>query len=153
MIARRGAAIARTQPSAETPASLQPISSRWRVADPPPDGFFLELEDLAPRGSLALVSRLLYNRGIDNVSTARSFLTDGLETMQPATVLPGIEQAVEVILSATQNGEGIGILGDFDADGITATAIIVWTLRKLGVEPKFHLPHREIEGHGISREA
>ena len=73
--------------------------------------------------------------------------------MQPATVLPGIEQAVEVILSATQNGEGIGILGDFDADGITATAIIVWTLRKLGVEPKFHLPHREIEGHGISREA
>ena len=153
MSARRGAAVAPTHSSAETPASLQPISSRWRVADPPPDGFFLELDELAPRGSLALVSRLLYNRGIRDVSHASSFLTDGLEMMQPATVLPGIEKAVEVILTAAKNDEGIGILGDFDADGITATAIIVWTLRKLGVEPKFHLPHREIEGHGISREA
>ena len=44
-------------------------------------------------------------------------------------------------------------MGDFDADGITATAIIVLTLRRLGVEPKYHLPHREIEGHGISFEA
>ena len=150
MIARRGTAIARTQPATQTPASQQPIASRWRVADPPPDGFFLELDDLAPRGSLALVSKLLYNRGICNVSDARSFLNDGLETMQSPDVLPGMQRAVDVILSAIHKGKGIGILGDFDADGITATAIIVLTLRKLGVEPRYHLPHREIEGHGIS---
>ena len=153
MITRRTAASNRPQRASETPASLQPITSRWRVADPAPDGFYLEIENAAPRGSLALVSTLLYNRGIRNEAHALSFLNDGLDAMHPPSVIPGIKQAIDVILEAVRNGEGIGILGDFDADGITATAIIVLTLRKLGAEPKYHLPHREIEGHGISLEA
>ena len=153
MTVRRGAAIARPRQAVETPTSLQPITSRWRVADPPPDGFFLDLENYAPRGLLSLASKLLYQRGIRSETAAQSFLHDGLDSMQPPTVLPGIQQAVDVILSAVRNDEGFGIIGDFDADGITATAIIVLTLRKLGVEPKYHLPHREIEGHGISQKA
>ncbi len=153
MIGRQRAARNRTRSTDTASAALQPISSRWRVADPPPDVFHLALESLAPSGALALVSSLLYNRGIRNNPDALSFLQDGLEMMDSPAVLPGIEKAVEVILDAVHNGEGIGILGDFDADGITATAIIVLTLRKLGIEPKYHLPHREIEGHGISLEA
>ncbi len=153
MIARSGSATALTRRVTDTPPSLQPISSRWRVADPPPDGFYLDLDRNAPRGFLSLVSGLLYNRGIRNDQDAQRFLNDGLESMQPANVLPGIQQAVDVILESVRNGEGIGILGDFDADGITATAIIVLTLRKLGIEPRYHLPHREIEGHGVSLEA
>ena len=130
-----------------------PISSRWRVAEPPPDGFHLALGNLAPQGALALVSSLLYNRGIRTDSDASSFLQDGLDKMDAPSVLPGIEKAVDVILDAVRNNETIGIIGDFDADGITATAILVLTLRKLGNEPKYHLPHREVEGHGISLNA
>ena len=148
-----GAATTGTRRDTDTPPSLQPISSRWRVADPPPEGFYLDLDRNAPRGFLSLVSALLYNRGIRNDQDAQRFLYDGLDSMQSASALPGIQQAVDVILGAVRNGEGIGILGDFDADGITATAIIVLTLRKLGVEPRYHLPHREIEGHGISLES
>ena len=150
---RRGSAITRTRPSAGMPEPLRPITSRWRVADPPPDGFYLDLENEAPRGSLALVSTLLYNRRIRSTADARSFLHDGLDVMEPPDVLPGIDQAVDVVLTAVRNDERIGILGDFDADGITATAIIVLALRKLGNEPSYHLPHREIEGHGISLKA
>ncbi len=150
---RQRAASFNSQRVVETPASLQPISSRWRVAKPPPDGFHLSLSNQAPAGSLAIASSLLYNRGVRTDSDAQSFLNDGLDAMDPPSVLPGISQAVDVILGAVRDGEGIGILGDFDADGITATAIIVLTLRKLGVEPMHHLPHREIEGHGISLEA
>ena len=153
MISRQRAASINSQRVVETPAHLQPITARWRVAEPPPNGFHFSLSNQAPAGSLAIASSLLYNRGIRTDVDARSFLNDGLDAMDPPSVLPGISQAVDVILSAVRNGEDIGILGDFDADGITATAIIVLTLRKLGVEPRYHLPHREIEGHGISLEA
>ena len=153
MIGQLGVASAGIRQPADTPALLQPISSRWRVAKSPPDGFYLNLENIAPRGSLSLASALLYNRGIRSDQDAHRFLNDDIDAMQSAYALPGINQAVEVILDAVHEGEGIGILGDFDADGITATAIIVLTLRKLGIEPRFHLPHREVEGHGISREA
>ena len=129
------------------------IDGRWRVAEPPPEGFYLDLEKVAPTGALSIVSSLLYNRGIRTDVDAQSFLFDGLDSMHDANVLPGIDEAVGTILEAVRNNEGIGILGDFDADGITATAIIVLTLRKLGIEPRYHLPHREIEGHGISKEA
>ncbi len=153
MSARPGAATAGQRKADEIPAPLRPITSRWRVADPPPDGFYLDLDRNAPRGFLALVSALLYHRGIRNDKEAQHFLHDGLDSMRPTSDLPGMQGAVDVILEAVRNGEGIGILGDFDADGITATAIIVLTLRKLGIEPRYHLPHREIEGHGISLEA
>ena len=153
MISRQRAASINSQRVVETPAPLQPITARWRVAEPPPDGFHLSLSNQAPAGSLAIASSLLYNRGIRTDVDAHSFLNDGLDAMDPPSVLPGISQAVDVILGAVRDGEDIGILGDFDADGITATAIIVLTLRKLGVEPRYHLPHREIEGHGISMEA
>ena len=153
MIARRTAASSRTRSDDDISASLQPIDTRWRVSDPPPDGFYLDLENIAPRGSLSLASALLYYRNIRTERDARSFFYDGLDMMHSPSVVPGIQQAVEVILEAVRNDEGIGILGDFDADGITASAIIVLTLRKLGIEPKYHLPHREIEGHGISLEA
>ena len=153
MISRQRTASINSQRVVETPASLQPITSRWRVAKPPPDGFNLSLSNQAPAGALAIASSLLYNRGIRTDTEAHSFLNNGLDEMAPPSVLPGMSQAVEVILEAVRNDEGIGILGDFDADGITATAIIVLTLRKLGVEPRYHLPHREVEGHGISLEA
>ncbi len=153
MISRPTAASQRHHRTTETPASLQPIDTRWRIVDPPSDGFYLDLENIAPSNSLALASSLLYNRNIRTDADAQSFFNDGLDAMHSPQVLPGMERAVEVILKAVRNNEGIGILGDFDADGITATAIIVLTLRKLGIEPKYHLPHREIEGHGISLEA
>ncbi len=126
---------------------------RWRVADAVPDGFYLDLQGIAPANNLSLASSLLYNRGIRDDAAARSFLFDGLEELQDPFSLPGVSNAVEVILSAVEKGYGIGIIGDFDADGITATAILILTLRKLGVEAEYHLPHREIEGHGVSSDA
>ncbi len=136
-----------------TDLAAQPISARWRVKPPPPDGFYLDLKSVAPRGSLALATRLLHNRGIHTDEQAQAFLHDGITALLPPDEIPGMGQAVDVILNAVANDEGIGIIGDFDADGITATAIIVLTLRQLGVEPQYHLPHRELEGHGISVEA
>ncbi len=135
------------------PSSQQPITSRWRLTDLPPDGFHLDLGAIAGSGNLAIASALLYNRGIRNYHEANAFLYDGFDKMHPPDVLPGMQQAVDVILSAVKQEHGIAILGDFDADGITATAIIILTLRKLGLEAKYHLPHREIEGHGISVDA
>ncbi len=153
MMARNRAATATTRSVLNSVVPAQSIYSRWRVADPPPDGFYLGLQSSAPSGSLALASNLLYQRGIRNDSQANAFLYDGLEAMDPPDILPGIQSAIDVIMRAVLSESGIGIVGDFDADGITATAIIILTLRKLGIEPKYHLPHREIEGHGISIEA
>ena len=139
----------------DTTARLETLSQfeRWRIADSPPEGFYLDLQGIAPANNLSHASALLYNRGIRDDASARSFLFDGLEELQDPFSLPGMANAVEVIRGAVEQGQSIGILGDFDADGITATAILVLTLRKLGVEAHYHLPHREIEGHGVSNDA
>jgi len=64
-------------------------------------------------------------------------------------LLPDMHQAVARIYQALLSGESIAIYGDFDADGITATALLVQGLSTLGVEAIPYIPHRLTEGHGL----
>ena len=132
---------------------MERISDRYVVSAPPPDGWTLELGNHAPAYGLALASRLLYNRGIDNNAHALAFLEDGLDDLRDPYELPDMERAVAELLDAANANKRITIYGDFDADGITATAILKLALRKLGTECDHYLPERETEGHGLSVDA
>ena len=93
-----------------------------------------------------LVAQTLIRRGITTPRAAHAFLNLGGAS---PTRFPNIERAVDRINSAIQNGDRIGVWGDFDVDGQTATTVLVQTLQALGANVIYYIPIRGKEGHGI----
>src|SRR5262245_9632162 len=71
-----------------------------------------------------VIARLLCQRGFDNPDVARRFLSPELSHLHDPFLLTGMEQAVDRLLQAIQKQECIGIHGDYDVDGMTATVIL-----------------------------
>jgi single-stranded-DNA-specific exonuclease len=91
---------------------------------------------------------LLRNRGIEDVS---NFINPTLKHYLPDPyVLKDMELAVKRIAKALEVGEAIAILGDYDVDGIAATAILLLFLESVGVKAKYSVPNRVEEGYGLS---
>ncbi len=99
-----------------------------------------------------LVARLLVSRGIDTSSKLERFL-DLAHLPHDPLLLPGMDKAVARLRQAVEEGERVGVFGDFDVDGITGTAIMSEGLESLGACPLPYIPQRANEGHGLSRGA
>ena len=93
-----------------------------------------------------LVAQTLIRRGITTPGAANAFLNLGSAASMS---FPNIENAVGKIHSAIKKGERIGVWGDFDVDGQTATTVLVQTLQSLGADVTYYIPIRGKEGHGI----
>ena len=93
-----------------------------------------------------LVAQTLIRRGITTPGSASSFLNLG--STSPMS-FPNIENAAGRIHSTLKNRERIGVWGDFDVDGQTATTVLVQTLQALGADVIYYIPIRGKEGHGI----
>ena len=104
---------------------------------------------LAIKGVDPLVARLLYNRGITSSAEADSFLKADERLSIDPFLLPDMHAAVNRVFKALFSGEKIAIYGDFDADGITATALLVQGLTALGGDVVPYIPHRLYEGYGL----
>lgn len=104
-------------------------------------------------GTKTLVERLLATRGMTKPDEVKEFLNP-LETKltQPNAFLD-MSKAVERISKAVDNGENILIYGDFDADGVTSTALLLRTFRELKANVDFFIPDREKDGHGLNNKA
>jgi single-stranded-DNA-specific exonuclease len=100
-------------------------------------------------GRHELIARLLHNRGISNPSDAEIFLKADQRLCIDPFLLPDMHQAVNRIYKAMLSGEKIAVYGDFDADGITATALLVEGLTALGADVIPYIPHRLYEGYGL----
>ena len=74
------------------------------------------------------------------------------DTLQDPNVFPDMEKAVERIRQALEVGEQVGIIGDYDCDGITATAQLVRLFERHGIQPFVRLPHRVRDGYGVHNE-
>lgn len=107
---------------------------------------------------LSLREKLLALRDIPDGQERDVFFHPAPHTCLPSllgdpTTLPDAAPAVDRILSAIEAGERICIYGDYDADGVTATAILVRGLRQLGGRVEYYLPHRVDEGFGLNETA
>ncbi len=124
------------------------VGKQWVWPDQDGDQGLVEQvsKDLNIRPALA---RLLVNRGITNAMEARAFLCPSLEHFYSPWTMSGMAEAVQRILEALNRDEKIVIYGDYDADGIAATAILVNTLQSLGGQVDYHLPSRFEEGYGL----
>lgn len=116
---------------------------RWRVAPPPPDNLLRAFPDLSP-----ILLRAVARRGAADPTAARTFL-------QPTTLdddpfrLAGMAEAVARLRLAIDRGEAVAVYGDYDADGVTATALLMEVLGTLGAKVRHYLPHRERDGYGV----
>src|SRR5438105_2793616 len=96
-----------------------------------------------------LTATVLVRRGYDDAAKAQRFLDGELPPHDPF-LLGDMRTAVERIRAAVSRGERICVHGDYDVDGISATALAVLLLRELGAEVEWHLPSRFDEGYGVS---
>jgi single-stranded-DNA-specific exonuclease len=101
------------------------------------------------KGTDSLVAKLLYNRGITTSHEAEIFLKADQRLSIDPFVLPDMHPAVNRVYKALFSGEKIAIYGDFDADGITATALLVQGLTEMGGDVVPYIPHRLYEGYGL----
>ena len=116
---------------------------RWNLL--PPAGEPLKGADISP-----LLAQLLYNRGISRAADFPSFLAGDKSLVGDTFLLPGLREGVARTYRALLSGETICIYGDFDADGITATAALVQGLSALDGNVVPYIPHRQTEGHGLT---
>ena len=96
-----------------------------------------------------LVERLLESRGI-SADGIDEFLSPSLRDLAPPCELPNVDAAADAILAAVRGGRKIVIFGDYDCDGVCATAILVRTLSAFGADVSAFLPERLSEGYGMS---
>jgi single-stranded-DNA-specific exonuclease len=119
---------------------------RWRLRGRFPDG---ELEG-APYQPL--IRHLLWHRGLRSAADAAAFL-DARDPGFDPLLLPDIGIALDRLRAAIAAGELIAVYGDFDVDGVTASAILIEALTELGGRVISYLPDRVTEGYGVNERA
>ena len=97
-----------------------------------------------------LLIQLLHNRGVSRPEDIAAFLASDSSLSADPLLFDDMQKAVTRISQALLKGETIGIYGDFDADGITATALLVQGLGLLQGKAIPYIPHRQTEGHGMT---
>jgi len=122
----------------------------WRIATHDPERVSA-LERSA--GIPSVVAQLLVVRGIDCPQAARDFLDAKLSGLRDPEQLPGAVEAAETLHQAIAAKQRIIVYGDYDADGMTATAILLGCLRLLGANADYYVPNRIDEGYGLNHEA
>ena len=98
----------------------------------------------------SMVAQLLINRGLVLTDQARDFLSPALLHLPDPALMKDMNKAVNRILKAIQQRERIAVFGDYDADGVTATALLIHFLKPFFSEILFYIPHRVREGYGLS---
>ena len=96
-----------------------------------------------------LVLKLLEARGI-SAADAEAFFSPSVRDLAPPEELPGAVEAAEALVSAARAGKKIVVFGDYDCDGVCATAILVRVLSAIGAQVSPFLPERLSEGYGMS---
>jgi single-stranded-DNA-specific exonuclease len=104
-------------------------------------------------GISSISVQVLLNRGIKDDAEAESFLKSNLFDLPSPYLLKGMDRAIERTKRAITKGEKIAIYGDYDVDGVTATALFYMFLKNLGTAITYYNPDRLKEGYGINLNA
>jgi len=120
----------------------------WRLRVQYEEGQIERLEGFSP-----LEAKLLLARGIQDPQKAWSFIDKDIITLENPFDILGMEVAVDRILKALESSERIVVYGDYDADGVTATALLLTGLKDLGADVSTYIPDRFKEGYGLNDKA
>ena len=104
----------------------------------------------ADLGLSPLITQILANRGIIDTAEVEKFIRPKLGQLRDPFEIPDIESAAKRVLLAKERGEKVCVYGDYDVDGVTGTAIMVNTLKFMGIETSYYIPSRYGEGYSLS---
>lgn len=118
----------------------------WHIADAW-DG----VSELAVKlGVSPAIAQILHNRGISDYEEAQQYLEPKLTMLTEPELMPDLVKSAKRIVQAVGAGEPIVIYGDYDVDGITATAILWHVIHRAGGNVDVYVPHRIEEGYGLN---
>jgi single-stranded-DNA-specific exonuclease len=113
-----------------------------------------EVEALSKRAGVSRVlAELLLRAGLSDTDTAAEFLQPALAALNDPFLLRNLEAAATRLRQAIAQREQVVVLGDYDVDGVSSTALLVMMLRRFGLNPRFVVPRRSEDGYGLSRSA
>ena len=137
-------------PAGPTRAALKPgVERHWVISAQHP-----ERRRLAGEARIdELLAQVLLNRGVTTAADARQFLAPEFRQLLPPEQLPGAADAADRLLAAVREQRKIVIYGDYDVDGVTATAILWHVLRLAGATVEYYIPSRLEEGYGLNADA
>jgi len=127
------------------------MEKRWKIAPP--------LSDVEQGQKQAIIEHLHYpdiiaeiliRKEVTDAPEIEQFFEPSLDHAHDPFLFPDMEHAVQRIIRALENKERITIYGDYDVDGTTATALLYLGLRKLDADINYYIPHRMIDGYGLS---
>ncbi|MCX7592647.1 MAG: DHH family phosphoesterase [Fischerella sp.] len=124
-------------------------SQRWQIYPQKTElaQYLTKATNLSP-----LINQLLINRGIETPEQAQAFLdSESLNLPSPLQEFPDLAISLELLRSCITCKEKIAICGDYDADGMTSTALLLRSLRWLGADVNYAIPSRMCEGYGINK--
>lgn len=123
---------------------------RWTHTPPPAD----EVEALCKGAGVSRVlAELLLRAGQRDPATAGAFLQPSLATINDPFLLKNLQAGAARLRQAITKNEQVVVLGDYDVDGVSSTALLVMILRRFGLTPRFVVPRRSEDGYGLSRSA
>lgn len=122
------------------------VHRRWLVNKTNPEfiGYLAKAASVSP-----LLAQILINRDIRTPEDIRLFLDPRTSSLSDPFDIEGMQVSVDRILSATKTGEKVLVHGDYDADGISATAIVLKALKSLGIDSHPFIPNRLMHGYGF----
>jgi len=134
---------------------------QWQISEPASSEFLCEYQEINP-----VLLQLLFNRGLKNKIDIKAFLDSELtpdkvliigENQEHAFYNPflfkNMEAVVDLIISHIKKGSPIVVYGDYDADGVTSSVILLETLKILHATAEVYLPDRVTEGYGLNKAA
>ncbi|MBW1715371.1 MAG: single-stranded-DNA-specific exonuclease RecJ [Deltaproteobacteria bacterium] len=121
----------------------------WQVKDDPPSASWLA----GKLGISKLLATLLIHRNVPTPDAAQSFLFPKLGALRDPFLFKDMDRAVELISTSIKNNKRITVYGDYDADGITATALLVDFFSQFEIPISFYIPHRLQEGYSLNEAA
>jgi single-stranded-DNA-specific exonuclease len=98
------------------------------------------------------IAAFLLRRGVETVPEVDMHFNASLAMLEDPFSMSDMEKAVDRLVKAVSGRERIGIFGDYDADGVTASALLYLFFRECGLDARVYIPHREKEGYGLNRQ-
>jgi len=126
------------------------MPKRWHIQ--PHDGVLVAALERSA-GVSPIVARLLAARGLTDAGDVKAFLAGTMADLRDPDLLPGVAEAADRILAAARAGRRIVVYGDYDADGMCATAILMSCLETLDANAAWYVPDRLEEGYGLNAQA
>lgn len=129
---------------------MQKVCWRFKNSLVEPD----KINEIAKKYSISsIMATVLLNRGLEEEEKIVGYIKKSLASVHNPDLLPDMQNAAQRIVKAINEGEKITVYGDYDADGVTSTALLYGFLRENGANADYYIPDRITEGYGLNIKA